>query len=225
MIKTIIIVISVFLILTGFKTYKFLKENVKKIPKVSFEEQLKTYNELGYKLNSGITKETLLESYDKSDFEDDTWVLMYVTLGSTIEREPWTPITNDCWHFDAECIEDNGSYIDILENIKRISKNKLNFENIKDFVDIDNEKAWVSFELNGKNHKWNLRIDDDWVDGSIFDKINELNSELNNSRKLTFIGLGQDVVIDYMTEKEMIEFKKATNVKIKWLNGIKDIGE
>ena len=127
--------------------------------------------------------------------------------------------------FDTECIEDNGSYIDILENIKRISKNKLNFENIKDFVDIENEKAWVSFELNGQHHKWNLRVDNDWVDGSLFDKIIALNSELNHLEKLTIYGLGQDGVIDYMTEKEMAEFKKITKIKIKWLNGIKDIGE
>ncbi len=225
MIKTIIIVISVFLILTGFKTYKFLKENVKKIPKVSFEEQLKAYKELGYKLNSGITKETLLESYDQSDFEDDTWVLMYVTLGSTIEREPWTPITNDCWHFDAECIADNGSYIDILENLKRITKNQLNFENIKDFVDIENQKAWVSFDFKGKNYKWNLRVAGDWVDGALFDKVQELNLQLNNSYKFTSYGLGQDGVIDYMSEKQMAEFKKMTNIRIKWLNGIKDIGQ
>ena len=38
--KFIIIAISVFLILIGFKAYKLLKENVKKIPKVSFEGQL-----------------------------------------------------------------------------------------------------------------------------------------------------------------------------------------
>ncbi len=42
---------------------------------------------------------------------------------------------------------------------------------------------------------------------------------------MTFIGLGQDGVIDFMTEKEMSEFKKMTSINIKWLNGIKDIGE
>lgn len=223
--KFIIITVSVFLILTGFKAYKFIKENVKKIPKVSFEEQLKTYEKLGFKLNDGITKETLLESYDKSDFEDDTWVLMYVTLGSTIEREPWTPITNDCWHFDAECIVDNGSYMEILENLKRISKGQLNFENIKDFVDIENEKAWVSFDFEGQHYKWNLRVVDDWVDGALFDKVQNLNLEANNSKKFTVYGLGQDGVIGYMSEKEMLEFKRMTNIRIKWLDGIKDIGQ
>lgn len=225
MIRALIIAISVFLILTGFKAYKFLKENVKKIPKVSFEVQLKSFEKLGYKLNNGITNETFLESYDKADFEDEPWSLMYIIFGSTIEKEPWTPITNDCWHFDAECIEDNGSYIAILENIKRISKSKLNFENTQDFVDIENEKAWVSFELNGKKYKWDLRVDNDWVDGSLFDKIRELNTELKNPEKLTFYGLGQDAVIDYMSEKEMAEFKKVTNIRTKWLNGIQDIGE
>ena len=217
--------VSVFFILNGFKAYKFIKENVKKIPKATFEQQLDSFQKLGFKFNNGITKESLLDSFDKSEFENDPWNLMYVCLGSTIEKEPYTPITDDCWHFDAECIEDHGSYVDILENLKRISKGQLNLENIKDYVDIENEKAWVSFDFEGKSYKWNLRIDNDWVDGELFDKIQEVNSVNKNTKKFTVYVLGQDAVIGYMNDKEISEFKKTTKIELKYLEGINDIGQ
>lgn len=217
--------VSVFFILNGFKAYKFIKENVKKIPKVTFDEQLKSFQQLGFKFNNGITKENLLESFDESEFENDPWNLMYVCLGSTIEKEPYTPITDSCWHFDAECIEDNGSYVDILENLKRISKGQLNIENIQDYVDIENEKAWVSFDFKGRSYKWDLRIDNDWVDGELFDKIQEVNSENKNTKKFTVYVLGQDAIIGYMNDNEIFEFKKTTKIELKYLEGINDIGQ
>ena len=155
MIKSIVIIFSVFLILKGYKLYKFLKLNVKKIPKVSFEEQLKWFQDFGFQLNDGISKEDLLAFYGTaSEYENQPWELLYITFGYTAEREPWIPLTNDCWHFDTECIEGSGSSIEILENLKRISKNELNFKNIKDFIDFENGKAWVSFEFNDGGQNW-----------------------------------------------------------------------
>ena len=61
---------------------------------------------------------------------------MYITIGQTIEQEPWTPLTDRCWKFDTEAIKDQGSYIDIFKNLERITRGELKFENVKDFVDI-----------------------------------------------------------------------------------------
>lgn len=225
MIKSIVIIFSVFLILKGYKLYKFLKLNVKKIPKVSFEEQLKWFQDFGFQLNDGISKEDLLAFYGTaSEYENQPWELLYITFGYTAEREPWIPLTNDCWHFDTECIEGSGSSIEILENLKRISKNELNFKNIKDFIDFENGKAWVSFEFNDETFKWDLKVDNDWVDSLIFYNVQRLITKLKTEKKLTFYGLGQDCIFGYMTEREMEILKSKTALEIKWLDSVNDIG-
>jgi hypothetical protein len=150
---------------------------------------------------------------DEKAFEKDPWSLMLITLGQTIEKDPWTPITNKCWHFDTEAIEDHGSYIDIIENINRISGPYLRFTNIKDFVDIEKKSAWVSFDLNDRDYKWDIKVDDDWVDMNLFKRIQ------NAIRLASAIGKfywydtgGQSFVMGYYTEEELKEIEKKTGL-------------
>ena len=155
----------------GILSFLGLKNNsTSKNP--SFEEQLQVFDELGFKLNKG-TNISDIKRWDEQDFLSEPFSLMYTTLGQTIEREPWTALTDKCWDFDTEAIEDHGSYIEIIKNLERITRGELVFENIEDYVDIEEEKAWVSFTFYGQNYKWNLKIDDDWVDPDIFGKIVE----------------------------------------------------
>ena len=37
---------------------------------------------------------------------------------------------------------------DLIKNLERITRGELVFENVKDYVDIEEEKAWVSFTFN-----------------------------------------------------------------------------
>src|SRR5690606_20473170 len=104
-----------------------------------------------------------------------------------------------------------------IENLKRISGNELNFTNIKDNVDIDNETAWVSFDLNGDHYKYDLKFDNDWADHTLFENISKLTKKYNTKAKFTVYSGGQDVVIDYMTESELKNFNAATRIGIEWL--------
>jgi hypothetical protein len=185
----------------------------------SFDEQLKTFTELGFKLNEGIdTSDINRWGNGHKEFEDQPYHLMYMTLGQTIEREPWTPITNKCWDFDLEAIEDHGAYVEIMENISRITNEDLMFENIKDYVDLEEGKAWVSFTCNGDNYKWNLKVDDDWADGNLFDKVQDLTVKYKTKGKFTFFNTGgQDFVLGYSTPEELEKIKSATGLDIVWL--------
>lgn len=183
----------------------------------TFDEQLSIFKELGFALNTGTNKSDI-ERWVKQDFLDQPFSLMYSTLGQTIEREPWTPLTDKCWDFDTEAIEDHGSYIDIINNLQRITRDELVFENIKDYVDIEEEKAWISFTFNGQNYKWDLKIDNDWVDPDIFTKIVELTKEHKTKGKYTvFETGGQDIVIGFETQETLKEIKNKTGLKISWL--------
>ena len=196
---------------------KVLENNLE--PKnLSFEEQFEIFKELGFELNSGVDKSDI-ERWDEEDFIDEPFSLMYITLGQTIECEPWTPLTNKCWEFDTETIEGHGSYVDIIKNLERITRGNLKFENVKDYVDIEEEEAWVSFTFNGKDYKWDLKVDNDWADIDLFSKIVNLTENNKFKGQYTYFDTeDQNAVIGFETSESLKQIKDKTGLKIEWLN-------
>ena len=224
-IKTIITIIGT--IITGIVIGGFIKllfknndtnKQIKNL-KPSFHEQLEVFKKLGFSLNAGVE----ISDIDRwengfEEFEEQPYHLMYITLGQTIERDPWIPITNKCWDFDLEAIDDHGAYIEIMENISRITNGALVFKDLQDYVDIEEGKAWVAFSCNGDNYKWDLKIDDDWADGDLFDKVQSLTEKYKTKGKFTFFNTGgQDFVLGYYTQEELGNIKQATGLDIVWL--------
>lgn len=186
---------------------------------VSFENQLETFNKLGFTLNKNVEISDIDRWENKQEFEKESYSLLYTTLGQTIEREPWTPLTDRCWDFDTEAIEDHGAYVEIMKNLERISRGEIKFENLKDYVDVEEEKAWVSFEFKGVKYKWDLKVNDDWVDENLFTKVVELTDKFKTKGKFTYFDTGgQDAVIGYESPEKREEIIKATGLKIEWLN-------
>ena len=69
--------------------------------------------------------------------------------------------SNQVWHFDAECIEDHGSYKAIANRMVTLAQGALPLEQIKDFVDIENGTALLSFTLESIAQKWLAKVEDD----------------------------------------------------------------
>jgi len=187
--------------------------------KPTFEQQLETFKQLSFVLNPGIhTSDINRWPGGHKEFEDLPYNLMYQTLGQPIEREPWTPLTNKVWDFDLDAIEGPGAYIEILKNISRITHGDLYFKNIKDHVDIDEGKAWVSFACKGNNYKWNLKVDKTWADADLFGKVQELTDKYRTKGRFTFFNTGgQRFVLGYCTPGELKKIRQATGLEIVWL--------
>lgn len=186
---------------------------------VSFEEQMQVFANLGFDLNPGTKVSDVNRWGSKKEFEEPAFVTLYITLGQTVEREPWTPLTNRVWDFDTEAIEDHGAYVEIVKNLERISRGELKFEKLKDYVDLEEGRAWVSFTLLGKNYEWDLKVDDDWADPALFTKIVEITKTLNTKGRYTYFDTGgQNAVIGYETPESREAIIKATGLKIEWLN-------
>jgi hypothetical protein len=186
----------------------------------SFQEQLDTFLKLGFTLNQGIEISDINRwQGGLKEFEDLPYHLLYQTLGQTIERKPWTPITNDCWNFDLEAITDPGAYVDVMQNISRITKGDLVFENLEDHVNIDLGTAWVSFTCNGDTYRWELKVQDDWADADLFDKVQELAIKYNLRGRFTYFNTGgQDFVLGYHSPEELASIRESTGLDIVWLN-------
>ena len=185
--------------------------------RVPFEEQWETFQRLGFTLNRGIDDSTIAALRIDKSIVERPYAILYMELGRTIQREPWTPLTNQVWDFDVEAIEDHGDYVEIMKNLERISRGELKFQNLKDYVDVEAEKAWVSFMLRGRNYKWVLKVDDDWADPALFTKLVELTRTIKTKGQYTyFFTGGQNAVIGFETPEGRDALIKATGLKIVW---------
>ncbi len=190
----------------------------KKTP-ISFEQQWETFRKLGFSLNAGIDNSVVDDLRKDKSIEDKPYASLYMELGGTIQKEPWTPLTDRCWDFDTEAIEDHGAYVEVMKHLERISRGELKFENLKDFVDIEKEKAWVAFSIRGNNYKWDLKVDNDWVDPGLFTKVVGLTRTLRAKGRYTYFNTGgQNAVIGYETPEGRDALIKATGLKIEWLD-------
>ena len=217
--KTLLIILTILVAGYGLKTYHFSKNNINELKKVTFEHQWTTFQKLGFTLNDGISKADFIATFgSESDFEEDPWQGMYIAFGMEIDAEDYAPVTNKCWHFDMESINAPGDYVDILKNIGRITNHELKFENIKDHVDIDNQQAWVSFEMNGEAYKWDLKVDADWADPALFYHVQKLTTKYKTSGRFTYYLLGQDFILGYESESNFKKIRAQTDLALEWLD-------
>lgn len=187
--------------------------------RISFDEQWATFQKLGFVLDPRIVKATVEEFQKDRSIEEDPYRMLYMYLGGETSKEPWTPLTDRVWDFDTEAIEDHGAYVEIMRNLERISRGEMKFDSLKDYVDVEEGVAWVSFSVGGKSYKWDLKVDDDWVDPGLFTKVVEVTKALGTKGRYTYFNTGgQNAVIGYETPESRIAIVKATGLKIEWLN-------
>ena len=123
------------------------------------------------------------------------------------------------WHFDTECIEDHGAYIAIAERMRNLADGDLPLQNITNYVDVEDETAWLEFVLDAKKYHWDLQVEDDWVDTEIFGKFIELLANRSSNKKYTYLDLrGQDCLIGCCTSEELAKLRKVTELDIEWLS-------
>lgn len=199
--------------------FKGGKQSAKANEPSSLQEQLATFESLGFRLNEDIDRAEILEMAEAFSTEDAApYSSLYITLGC-LSEETGIPFCNQCWDFDTEAIEDHGAYVDILENISRITNGALTLSDIEDYVDIEEETAWVSFTCQGETYKWDMLVDNDWVDLQLFDKIRDLAARHNSKGKFTYFDTGgQDFVLGFHSPQELEKIRKTTGLKIVWLN-------
>ena len=183
----------------------------------SIEEQFQLFKDLGFQLNNGTVK-TDLELSGSDDFLVYPYSHMYTVLARRVDRKPWIPLTNCCWEFQFGNMDEQGDYVKIIQNLERITQGKLAFKNVKDNFDEDKDTCWVSFNYNGIDYKFDLKIEGRYADFELFTKIVELTQKSNiTSRYTIFETNDESVVFGFETPDNLKQIKKKTGLKINWL--------
>ncbi|WP_238799239.1 hypothetical protein [Paenibacillus sp. EKM211P] len=129
--------------------------------KTIFEDQLNQLSELGIFMRADLKKELLLEETSRSEYEEDPYNLLLLTLGGEVAvNDEFINVSDKIWYLDTEYIEDHGDYARVIMRFKNMTK--LNLNKITDCVDIQNSTAWASFEHKNELLRWEMKVDDDY---------------------------------------------------------------
>lgn len=185
---------------------------------IPLEKQLQVLNDCGIRLLPEITVKNLLASYDREAYEKEPYILLLCEMGGELDVEPFTYGSDDIWHFDTECIQDHNDYVAIAQRFVELAGGALPLEDIKDYVDVEEGEAWVSFNLDSKEYKWVAAVEDDWVDTKIINQFAELLANRQGEKKFTYYDLkGQDCLIGCSTPEQLEKLRSSTRLRIDWL--------
>ena len=177
---------------------------------LSLEQRLEILAGCGLELDAPFAVQDLLESWTREAFEKGGFDLLLVGLTMTEEQPPWRKRCKNAWHFDTECIEDQGDYCRIAESMKEISQGSLPIENIRDHVDVEGRSAWLMFEYRGEDIRIECEVNDDWVDARVFGHFVKLLAKSDPSKMYLYYDLhGQDCIIACVTKVQFNCLKKA----------------
>jgi hypothetical protein len=187
-------------------------------PRISLEEQLEHLAKCGIHLEPEFTVETLLESFEREKYEERPYIGAVIRLGGELEREPFTPLSNNLFHLDTGCVEGPGDYVRVANRMRDLAQGELPIKNLRDHVDVENGDARLEFELGGETVQWRARVDNDWIDPEILSNFCALLASRNAGRRYTYLDLkGQDCIIGCATEEELRRLRKLTGMNFTWL--------
>jgi hypothetical protein len=165
----------------------------------SVESMLKRLSEVGIGLRPGIRVDRLFLEWPRSEVEKNGYELLLAAMGDLQYDHrtfvPLEPLSDDIWHFDAEAIEDDGDYAQIVENCRRIATGELVFQDFSDHVDIENGLAWVELMTAAGTERIDLKVDNDWVDPKIFHVMQAKLDAAGSRRLFAAHVMGQDSLV------------------------------
>jgi hypothetical protein len=175
------------------------------------EDKLRLLADCGLKLRKQFGVPDLVKSWGREALDGPGYDLALVCLGMTQEEPPWTPHCDNLWHFDTECVEDDGDYVRIAKRMEQMAMGSLPLSDLQDHVDIEGETAWLRFRCRGEPVQIDCVVNDDWVDGTVFRHFVSLLARHDPNKIFIYcdLGGGQDCIIGCVTREQ---FSKLKNV-------------
>ncbi|MFO7715087.1 hypothetical protein [Desulfosarcina sp.] len=126
--------------------------------------------------------------------------------------------TDDVWYVDTECITRPGDYIGIAERVADMSGGRLALSDLEDHVDVEAGTAWLAFKVGDRHYKWDLKVNDDWVDPEVFVRLDEVLQEHVPGVRLIYYDLGgQDCLVLMGDAIRLEQLRAATGLDFLWM--------
>ncbi len=181
-------------------------DSIPNVVPVPLEDQLAELRTFGIELSSGISIDDVCYSEERSELEANPYRSLIPLLGGEVEREPWgRPFSNRIWVFDAECIEGDGSYVEIVERAAAVAGKQDLLTDVADSIDLDRGKATLTYRVDGAERKFRPQVKEDWADPATLQSILDDFADLDRG----YFGVigGQDTLIVSLQREDADRFR------------------
>ena len=160
----------------------FWRRKPKALPPMAMEEQLRQLAACGLVPTSQEAVEFWLKDCDRAQLESPPFDMILHYLGNEYEDagENWHASSDDIWCFDTECIGDAEDYVRVIERLASMTRGDIKVADVRASIDDD---AWVAFEANGQSIKWEIEVNDDWIDPEVMQKFVSLHASCGSRRR------------------------------------------
>ncbi|UKS29790.1 hypothetical protein LOZ80_12995 [Paenibacillus sp. HWE-109] len=182
--------------------------------KLNLDEQYRNLKNINISLINDVSLQQITDYSGNRKYKDTPYLLLLIDMGSEIQIPSGEVIypSHDIWYLDRECIEDHGDYCKIVKRVAELMKGEVEINHITDYVDIESEICWISFEINGKHLKFELIVDDDWLDLNIFKLFSELLEEFESKRRFYYSDLGQGILVGAYRKEQWMSLNQLINI-------------
>lgn len=182
---------------------------------LTIEQALVELKSIGVALAPGVTMDDLLPSLNGDLAAPADKVHLLCALGGEAEESDAGPLSNDIWHLDAECIEDQGDYVRLARRFSALAGSTLPFTDLIDFVDVEEGTAWLEFGLDGRKVHWDLAVDNDWMDPALYSCFQKLLRNRSDKRFM-ICALGQDSLVLWGDEAKRKAISAFSGLGFQW---------
>jgi len=171
---------------------------------------------IGVRLAPKVDLDDFLASLDGDRKTSVDRIRLLCVLGGEAEVGDVPRYSDDIWHFDAECIEDDGDYARLAERFAALTKGEIQLSDLSDHVDVQSGEAWLEFTFRGCRERWEMTVDNDWMDPVLYASFQELARSVGSSGKFMICALGQDSLVLFGNETLRQEISDFTGLKFHW---------
>jgi len=171
----------------------------------SLETQIAELEKVGLPLNDGICIDDFLLSFDRDEYENSPFELIFFIYGIEVEKEPWGRFfCPNVWNLDMECIDGTGSYAAVMSGIMRITQRPELLSDVTDDFDFDKPTAQLNYTLNGVKKSFTLKVEDDWADPQFINAfLDEVTEAVGDGRKFWAVDNGQSSILYFITQEQV----------------------
>jgi hypothetical protein len=181
------------------------------------EEMLISLSECGISLRPHVPVESLFAEFSRETIEKDGFEALLCEMGNDRfgpkSLVALNPYSDDVWHFDTEFIYDHGAYRDIVNRLCVLARGDLKFDEVKDYVVVEDKVAWVELLSGQQVERIDLEVNDDWVDSRIVSVMQQRIAATGSQRRYACQGLGQDCLFVCQAPNALRKLNKTTGLR------------
>jgi hypothetical protein len=171
---------------------------------MTLEEKLETLKKYGIELYPHTTVDDLRSKYGCSDDTPYKQLINDMAVNN---------LSGDLWWTDLEEIDNEGAYVAIALKTQEITDGLLTLSDVEDFIDWENGVGSLSFTFNGQRYKWDLEVNGDWADATIFERFADLIAQQGTDKKIVSIMLDVDAVFMFASDEQVKQLRAEIGVE------------